>query len=52
MHEFDGLTADEAKARYRKLATLYHPDSKGGSTEQMQKLEEAYDQYKKANGVS
>jgi DnaJ-class molecular chaperone len=34
-------TADEIKRAYRRLASQHHPD-KGGSTEQFQRIEEAY----------
>lgn len=35
-------TADEIKTAYRRMASQHHPD-KGGSTEQFQKIQEAYE---------
>lgn len=38
------------KASYKVLSTIYHPD-KGGSLEQMSKLNQAYDLIKKIRGL-
>jgi len=37
---------EDLKARWRKMAKLTHPDTKGGSAEQFALCKEAYDQVK------
>ena len=49
--EFDGLSdINEAKKRYRKLSRIHHPDH-GGSTADMQDLNNAYEAFKKKYGM-
>lgn len=41
---FSGLSAGEAKRKYRKLVKKYHPDN-GGDKNAMQKIMDEYEQY-------
>lgn len=36
-------SAEEIKARWRRMSSEYHPDKKGGSVEAMQKINKAYE---------
>lgn len=46
---FFGLTADEAKKKFRRLAMKYHPD-RGGDGEKFMQLKKQYEDYCESNG--
>lgn len=51
-HEVLGISPEapleEAKAAYRRLAQLHHPDREGGSQERFQEVREAYQKFLKS----
>ena len=44
-------TIDQVKARYRQLASIFHPDKEGGYVEAMKKVNAAYQEILKDRGV-
>jgi len=43
-------TAQQVKAAYKRLRSLSHPDKKGGSVEQFNQVQKAFEEYKALNG--
>lgn len=40
------MSKDEIKARYRKLAKLYHPDTCGGNPQKFMEVQKAWEELK------